>query len=84
MNFRRQPPSSVEASQIRKAVRQRDTTPDVSVRSLFHRQGFRYRVDCRPGSRGPRRADLVFVRIKVGVFMDGCSWYAALPRGHYR
>ena len=63
------------------ANRGRDTTPELAVRRLVHAAGLRYRVDARPLARVNRRADLVFARAKVAVFIDGCFWHGC-PEHH--
>ncbi|TGN66780.1 very short patch repair endonuclease [Nocardioides eburneiflavus] len=55
--------------------RGRDTKPEMAVRRLVHAAGLRYRVDVRPLAHFNRRADLVFTRAKVAVFIDGCYWH---------
>lgn len=57
------------------ANRGRDTAPELAVRRLLHAAGLRYRVDTRPLADLNRRADLVFTRAKVAVFVDGCFWH---------
>jgi DNA mismatch endonuclease (patch repair protein) len=37
--------------------------------------GLRYRVDLAPIVGLRRRADVVFTRAKVAVFVDGCFWH---------
>lgn len=55
--------------------RNRDTSPELALRSLVHAAGLRYRVAAKP-LRGMRRtADLVFRPTKVAVFVDGCFWH---------
>lgn len=54
--------------------RGRDTGPEVAVRRLLHAAGLRYRVDYAPLG-GRRRADVVFTRQRVAVFIDGCFWH---------
>lgn len=51
------------------------------MRRLLHRAGFRYRVDAQviPGLR--RRADLVFTRARLAVFVDGCFWHGCPVHG---
>src|SRR5690606_20203134 len=45
--------------------------------------GLRYRVDFPPLPDHPRlRADLVFSRVRVAVFIDGCYWHGC--PAHYR
>jgi len=55
--------------------RRRDTSPEVAVRSLLHRAGYRYRVDVPLTFDRRRRADIVFPRAQVAVFIDGCFWH---------
>jgi DNA mismatch endonuclease (patch repair protein) len=45
------------------------------VRRALHRRGLRYRVDARPDKSVRRRADIVFTRARVAVFVDGCYWH---------
>jgi DNA mismatch endonuclease, patch repair protein len=49
-------------------MRSKDTTPELTVRKLVHASGLRYRkhVVWLPG-----KPDLVFIRAKVVVFVDG-------------
>ncbi|GAA1807320.1 very short patch repair endonuclease [Nocardioides hankookensis] len=55
--------------------RGRDTGPEMAVRRIIYAQGLRYRVDARPIAALNRRADLVFSRARVAVFIDGCFWH---------
>ncbi len=55
--------------------RPRDTLPELAVRRLLHAQGFRYRVSARPLPDLRRTADIVFTRVRVAVFIDGCFWH---------
>jgi len=59
-----------------RANRRRDTKPELTVRRLVHAAGLRYRVDYAPlPDRRRHRADVVFTRSKVAVFIDGCFWH---------
>jgi DNA mismatch endonuclease (patch repair protein) len=58
-----------------RANRSRDTKPELAVRSAAHRLGLRYRVDARPLPHVRCRADMVFTRWRVAVFIDGCWWH---------
>lgn len=60
--------------------RRRDTKPELAVRSLIHRAGLRYRVDFAPLG-GRRRADIVFSRLRIAVFIDGCFWHSCPTHG---
>ncbi len=68
-------PSSKSAQRRMRCVRRQGTAAELSLRSLLHSQGLRYRVDRQviPGLR--RRPDIIFKRAKVAVFVDGCFWH---------
>ncbi|MGW7477108.1 very short patch repair endonuclease [Nonomuraea muscovyensis] len=53
----------------------RDTKPELALRRAVHALGLRYRVAFRPVKAVRRTADLVFTKVKVAVFMDGCFWH---------
>lgn len=53
----------------------RDTKPELALRRAIWRLGLRYRVDVAPIRGSRRRADLVFSRAKVAVYLDGCFWH---------
>lgn len=55
--------------------RNRDTAPELLLRSLVHAAGLRYRVAAKPLPKMPRTADMVFRPVKVAVFIDVCSWH---------
>lgn len=59
----------------------RDTVPEMAIRRAVHARGLRYRVDSRPVPDLNRRADLVFTRAKVAVFVDGCYWHGCPEHG---
>jgi DNA mismatch endonuclease, patch repair protein len=62
------------------AQRQRDTAPEVRLRGELHRRGLRYRVD-HPVPVPRRRADVVFTRKRIAVFVDGCYWHGCPKHG---
>jgi len=65
-------------SKIMASVGQKNTGPEVLLRTALHRLGLRYRLHDRsmPGS-----PDLVFPRFKAVVFVHGCYWHS---HGCYR
>ncbi|MEB3021483.1 very short patch repair endonuclease [[Mycobacterium] crassicus] len=74
--------SSEHARLTMRANRSRDTKPELAVRRLVHGMGMRYRVDFPPLPSNRRmRADLVFTRARVAVFVDGCFWHGC-PEHH--
>lgn len=67
----------------RRMQRQRtvNTGPELAVRKELHRRGLRYRVNMRPDPRLRRKADIVFLRAHVAVFIDGCFWHNCPDHG---
>jgi DNA mismatch endonuclease, patch repair protein len=55
--------------------RRRDTALEMVVRRALHAQGLRYRVDYAPLPGLRSRADVVFTRARVAVYLDGCFWH---------
>lgn len=67
---------------VMRANTRRDTKPERRLRSVLHGMGLRYRVDYPPLPQVRRRADIVFPRARLAVFVDGCFWHGC-PE-HYR
>lgn len=63
------------------ANRSRDTQPELAVRRELHRAGMRYRVGIAPVEGLHRRADIVFTRAHIAVFIDGCFWHGCPDHG---
>jgi len=59
----------------------RDTAPEMALRRQLHADGFRFRVDRTPLSGLRRKADIVFTRQRVAVFVDGCFWHRCPEHG---
>ncbi len=59
----------------------RDTTPELAVRRELHRRGLRYRVDYPLPMAPRRRADIVFTRQRIAVYIDGCFWHGCPEHG---
>ncbi|WP_345578890.1 very short patch repair endonuclease [Streptomyces prasinosporus] len=57
----------------------RDTAPEVAVRKLLHAAGLRYRVNVPVPGMPRRTIDIVFPKLKIAVFLDGCFWHGC-PR----
>jgi len=63
-----------------RTTKQRDTKPELRLRSELDRLGLRYLVDHSvDGTR--RRADIVFPGPRVAVFVDGCYWHSCPVHG---
>lgn len=59
-------------SRIMSSVKQRHTKPEMIVRSLLHRLGFRFRLHRKdlPGS-----PDIVLPKFHTAIFVHGCFWH---------
>lgn len=64
--------SREERSAHMRRIRKTDTKPELTVRRLVHRMGFRYRLYRRdlPGT-----PDLVFPRLRKVILVHGCFWH---------
>jgi len=62
----------------------RDTGPERLLRRALHRRGVRFRLQ---DARLPGRPDIVLVRTRLAIFVDGCFWHgceqhAVLPKSN--
>lgn len=63
---------SATRSRMMSGIRGRNTKPEVLIRSLLHRRGFRFRLDVR---ELPGRPDIVLPRYRAVVLVHGCFWH---------
>lgn len=61
-----------ERSRVMRAVKSGNTTPELVVRRLVHRLGYRFRLHRRDLAGSP---DLVFPRLGKAIFVHGCFWH---------
>jgi DNA mismatch endonuclease (patch repair protein) len=59
-------------SRIMRAVKSSDTAPELAVRSMIHRLGFRFRLHRKDL---PGKPDLVFPGPRKVIFVHGCFWH---------
>ena len=64
--------SSEERSKNMARIKSSRTKPELYIRSMLHRSGFRFRVNY---SQLPGKPDTYFTRKKVAVFIHGCFWH---------
>lgn len=53
-------------------IRGRDTGPELRLRSLLHRAGFRFRLHAKKLSGRP---DIVLPKYRTAIFVHGCFWH---------
>lgn len=81
------PPASSEAvSHSMKSNRGKNTSPELILRSALYRNGVRgYRLHAKGV---PGRPDILFLRSRLAVFVNGCFWHRCprcdlpLPKAH--
>jgi|SRR6185437_7963437 len=56
-----------------RAIRSKDMKPELAVRSLVHRLGYRFRLH---GTDLPGKPDLVFRSRRKVIFVHGCFWHS--------
>ncbi|MDN4572659.1 very short patch repair endonuclease [Pandoraea cepalis] len=63
---------SATRSRMMSGIRGRDTKPEIVIRSMLHRLGFRFRLHVRdlPGT-----PDIVLPRHRAVIFVHGCFWH---------
>ena len=59
-------------SRMMSGIGTKNTKPELVVRSLLHRLGFRYRLHRKDL---PGKPDLVLPRYEVAVLVNGCFWH---------
>nr|WP_280938712.1 very short patch repair endonuclease [Mesorhizobium sp. LSJC264A00] len=63
---------SPQRSAIMRAVKHRDTKPEMAVRRALHRLGLRFRLQRRDL---PGRPDIVLPGRRLAIFVHGCFWH---------
>jgi DNA mismatch endonuclease, patch repair protein len=53
-------------------VKNRNTKPEILVRSLLHRKGYRFRIHSK---KLPGKPDIVLPKYKSVIFVNGCFWH---------
>lgn len=64
--------SPQKRSEIMRAVKGRDTRPEMALRRALFAKGLRYRLH---GAKLPGKPDLVFPGRKSVIFVHGCFWH---------
>ena len=59
-------------SENMRRIRSRDTVPELKVRKLLHKAGFRFRLHRKDL---PGRPDITLPRHKTVIFVHGCFWH---------
>lgn len=55
-----------------RAIRSKDMKPEMAVRRLVHRMGYRFRLHRK---ELPGKPDMVFTSRQAAIFVHGCFWH---------
>lgn len=53
-------------------IKGQNTGPEVRLRSLLHRAGFRFRIHAK---ELPGRPDIILPKYRAAIFVHGCFWH---------
>lgn len=62
-------------SEVMSRIRGGNTRPELVVRSMLHRMGYRFTVNGKLNRTLPGRPDIVLPRYRTVVFVHGCFWH---------
>ena len=62
-------------SEVMSLIRGRDTKPELALRSMLHRLGYRFTVNGPKNRSLPGKPDIVLPKYKTVVFVHGCFWH---------
>src|ERR1017187_4128178 len=76
IQINRHPEVLTDSPEVRRrtmrAVKSKDTAPELTVRRLAHGMGYRFRLHRKDL---PGKPDLVFPRLHRALFVHGCFWH---------
>lgn len=64
--------STAKRSSMMRGIRSKDTSPEITVRQILHRMGFRFRLHRKDL---PGRPDITLPKFKTVIFVNGCFWH---------
>jgi DNA mismatch endonuclease, patch repair protein len=64
--------SSSKRSEMMAGIKGRDTKPELQIRRLLHRLGYRFRLHWKDL---PGRPDIVLHKYRTAIFVHGCFWH---------
>lgn len=64
--------SKEKRSEVMSRIRGKNTAPELKVRSMLHRMGYRFRLHV---ADLPGKPDIVLPKYKTVIFVHGCFWH---------
>jgi len=71
-------------SEVMSRIRGRDTKPELVLRSMLHRLGYRFTVNGPKNRSLPGRPDIVLPKYRTALFVHGCFWHGHENCRHFR
>jgi DNA mismatch endonuclease, patch repair protein len=62
-------------SEVMSRIRGRDMKPELALRSMLHRLGYRFAVNGTKNKSLPGKPDLVLPKYRTVIFVHGCFWH---------
>jgi DNA mismatch endonuclease (patch repair protein) len=62
-------------SEVMSRIRGRDTKPELALRSMLHRLGYRFTVNGPKNKSLPGKPDIVLPKYCTVIFVHGCFWH---------
>ncbi len=59
-------------SKVMSRIRSKNTKPEIILRSLLHKEGYRFRIHRKDL---PGKPDIVFPSKKIAIYVHGCFWH---------
>ena len=76
--------TSTKRSEVMSRIRGRDTKPELALRSMLHRLGYRFTVNGPRNKSLPGKPDLVLPKYRTVIFVHGCFWHGHENCPHFR
>ena len=71
-------------SEVMSRIRSRDTKPELMLRSMLHRHGYRFTVNGPKNHTLPGKPDIVLPKHRTVIFVHGCFWHGHEHCPHFR
>lgn len=71
-------------SEVMSRIRGHDTKPEIALRSMLHRHGYRFTVKGPANKSLPGKPDLVLAKYRTVIFVHGCFWHGHEHCKHFR
>jgi DNA mismatch endonuclease (patch repair protein) len=71
-------------SEVMSRIRGHDTKPELALRSMLHRMGYRFTVSGVRNRTLPGKPDVVLPKHQTVIFVHGCFWHGHADCPHFR